>query len=99
MNMKKRAAKTILISGPSLNFVYWLLDRYDRNKSADGAFVFELHDAWDLCEERVVFADTDVDARLELCAALANQDRTAGHKLSGKALNSKPLRVTVAAVA
>ena len=74
---------------------HWL----DRNESSGCAFVFKLHNAGDLREERVVLADADVQAWFEPRAALANEDRAAGDELAGKALHSKPLRVAVATVA
>src|SRR5215212_6109408 len=61
--------------------------------------VVELHDAVDLGEERVVAADADVHAGLELRAALADENRSTGHELTGEALDAQHLRLRVAAVA
>jgi hypothetical protein len=75
-----------------------LFDRLNRDESSRRALVFELNDAGNLREKRIVFADSDVEARFELRSALPYENGAAGHQLSCKALHAEPLRVTVAAV-
>ena len=75
-----------------------LLCGMDADEAAGMAFVFELHDAGDLRKERIVLADADVDAGLELGAALANKNRSAADELAAEAFHAQPLRVTVPAV-
>src|ERR671936_1127576 len=50
-------------------------------------------------EDRVVLPDPHAVARLELGAALANDDLAAGHGLAGEHLHAEALGVRVAAVA
>src|SRR5215217_2002839 len=50
-------------------------------------------------EDRVVPADADAQARLELGPALAHDDLAAGHGLTGEDLHAEALGVGVAAVA
>jgi hypothetical protein len=76
-----------------------LFDRLNRDESARRALIFEQNDAADLCEQRVVLADADVGAGLELRAALPHEDRPARHQLSAKAFHSEPLGVTIPSVA
>src|SRR5688572_31249288 len=49
-------------------------------------------------EDRVVAAEADVEARLELRAALADDDRARPHRLPAVRLDAPVLRVAVAAV-
>src|SRR5437588_3045078 len=56
----------------------------DADEAAGAAFVFVLNDAGDLREEGVISADADINARLELRAALTNEDRAARHELATK---------------
>jgi hypothetical protein len=75
-----------------------LFDRLDRDEPSGCALVLKLHNARNLCEQRVVFADTDVQAGLELGAALPDQDGSTCDEFPGKPLYTQPLRVAVAAV-
>ena len=68
-----------------------LFDRLNRNESSAVALVFEVHDAGDLREKRVVLSDADVVARFELRAALPDQNRSSRHKLARKTLHAQPL--------
>src|SRR5688572_25201678 len=58
-----------------------------------------LHVAGGRREERVVLADADVRARMELGAALADQDRARVHQLAAEGLEAEALGLGVAAVA
>src|SRR5215510_14001871 len=51
--------------------------RNDRDEPAVRAVVLELHGAGHLREQRVVLAEADVLARVELASALADEDRAA----------------------
>src|SRR5438309_4000001 len=70
----------------------------DENKTAGATFIDELDGAGDLGEKSVIFAATDVCAWLDASAALADDDGTAGNKLSAECFYAKPLRVGVAPV-
>src|SRR5262250_1152460 len=70
----------------------------DADKAALAALVMELDDARDLRKERVVAADADVRARLELRAALADEDRAARDQLAAESLHAEPFGGRVAAV-
>src|SRR5690242_6664305 len=63
--------------------------RRDGDEAAALTLVDELDDAVDLGEERVVAADADVHARVELRAALADENRATGHELAGEALDAE----------
>ena len=63
------------------------------------ALGFEHHLAVAGREQRVVFADADVGAGMELGAALAYQNIAGQHRLAGEALDAQPLGVGIAAVA
>src|SRR5262245_19203902 len=56
------------------------------------------HAAVDLREQRVVLADADVHAGVELGAALANEDRTRAHLLAAEGLEAQAFRFGIAAV-
>ena len=73
--------------------------RDDADEPAALALVTELDGAGDLGEKRVVLAESDVQAWLELATALADQDRAARNELAVVFFHTKPLRVTVASVA
>ena len=53
----------------------------------------------DLGKQRVVLAEADVQARAEAAAALAHEDRPAGHDVAVEPLDAEPLRIAVAPVA
>src|SRR6476646_818928 len=58
----------------------------------------ELHDAVGGGEQRVVAAAPDVEAGVELRAALTNDDRARGDRLAAEPLHAQPLRVGIATV-
>src|ERR1700749_2512248 len=70
-----------------------LLRRMDADEAPVPPLILELHDPGDQREQRVVFALTDVHARLVLRAALPPQNRPRVHELPAKPLHSKPLSV------
>src|ERR1700682_2462908 len=71
---------------------------FDHHKLAHLSLVQELDPAGDLGEERVVFAATHVQPRLDRGAALPHDDGSARHDLPAECFKSKPLRVRIAAV-
>ena len=60
--------------------------------------MLDLHDAVHLCIERVVLARADIVSRMELCAALANQNVACLDGFTREALHASPLSVTVPTV-
>ena len=74
---------------------YW----QDADSAPPRAVVFKPHTAADLREERVVFAQPDVQSGREPSSALPHQNRSAGHDVAVVTLDAQPLRVAVAAVA
>src|SRR5437667_11752695 len=70
-----------------------LLCGRDADKAAVTAFVLELHESGNHCEQRFVFALTDVFSGLVLGAPLAHQNRTGVDKLPAEALDAQPLSV------
>jgi hypothetical protein len=70
--------------------------------NADLPFIFgigfELDFTGNQGKDRVIFTETDVIARMNLSAVLANQDRTRRDIFSGKPFYSQSLTGTVAAV-
>jgi len=64
----------------------------------DPAVFFKLHDTGDGGEEGVVPATGDVGARVELRAALADEDGPCGDDLASKTLDAEALSRTVAAI-
>jgi len=70
----------------------------DRNESTGCALIFELHNPGYFGEKGIVSADADIDAGFESRTPLADKYRPARHELTGKALDSEPLGVTIAAV-
>src|SRR5580658_772998 len=75
-------------------------DRFglDHHKLAHRSLVDELDASGDLGEERVVLAASYVQSGLHARAALADDDRSAGHQLPAESFKAKPLRVRVASV-
>src|SRR5688572_25815723 len=62
------------------------------------AVLRELHAAVDFCEERVVSAHADVFTRVNLRAALADDDAARRDELAAEGLDAEALRLRVAAV-
>jgi len=77
----------------------WLFHWLDRNESAGCAFVFELHDSGNFCEECIVFSNAYIQAGLELRASLPHKNRTSCDKLAREAFYTEPLRMAVPAIA
>src|SRR5262249_50128425 len=67
-----------------------------RAATADAA---ELHRAGHQREQRVITATADAVARVEVRAALPDDDLARVHRLTAEALDAKPLRARVTAVA
>ena len=76
-----------------------LLGGDDADPAATGTMVLELDRAGHLREQRVVLAQSDVEAWAELAPALAHQDGPARDDIAVVTLDAEPLRVAVAAVA
>src|SRR5690349_5905204 len=74
------------------------LGRDDRDDATAAAFL-EVHLARGAGVDRVVLADAGAEARLELRAALADDDLATGDGLTGEDLHAEALGVGVAAVA
>src|SRR3712207_5181439 len=70
----------------------------DADPLATARVGLELHLSHDHAEDRVVAAEADVLARMELRAALADDDLARRHELAVKPLDAQHLRVAVAAV-
>src|SRR2546423_8325507 len=75
------------------------LFRLQHRDDASAAAGLEVDRARARGEDRVVLPDPHTVARLELCAALANDDLAARHGLAGEHLHAEALGVRVAAVA
>jgi hypothetical protein len=73
-------------------------DGLDHHELAHLSLVQELDASRDLGEEGIVFPAADVQPGLHARAALPHDDRSAGDQLSTECLESKPLRVRIAAV-
>ena len=85
------------LSSPFQYSPYW----QDADSASARAMVFKAHAAVDLREERVVFAEPDVQSWREPSSALPHQNRSAGHDIAVVTLDaqalqllSRPLRVT-----
>jgi hypothetical protein len=89
--MTSTAVLFIVVDARSFNHL-------NRNESARAAFVLELHNAGNLGEKRVVFANTNIDAGLEFGTALPDEDRSTGYHLTCKAFHPESLGMTVAAI-
>src|SRR3954467_364346 len=76
-----------------------LFEGLDADDPAARAVIFELHASVGLREDRVVLAQSRVQAGLKTAAALADDDRAAGDDVAVVRLDAEPLRVGVAAVA
>jgi hypothetical protein len=70
----------------------------DHHELAHGSFVHELDPARDLGKESVVFTPADIEPGFHARAALPHNDGSTGHDLPAKCLESKPLRIRIAAV-
>ena len=79
-------------------FLLWLFEWLDGDKSAAIALIFKLDDSVDFGEQRVIFADADVQAGFELRSTLPDKNGSTGHDLAAKTLHAEPLRVAIAAV-
>ena len=65
----------------------------DKNEASVLTTILEADDAGDLREQRVIFAATNVQAGLERCATLTNNDAATENCLTAKYLDAKPLRI------
>jgi hypothetical protein len=74
-------------------------DWMDADEPPARAVIFELHPAGNLREERVVLAQSDIEAGLKLAAALPDENRTAGDEVAVVALDAETLRIAVPTVA
>jgi len=74
---------------------YW----QDADSPAACTVVFKSYTPGDLREERVVFAEPDVQARRESAATLPYENRSTRHDVAVMPLDAKALRIAVAAVA
>ena len=72
--------------------------RIYRHIGAAARFGLEGNDAIDDCEDGVVLAETDVQARAEPATALADENRATGYEVAVVTLDAQPLRIAVAAV-
>ena len=68
-------------------------ERLDHHELAHRSAVFEYDFAADLGKKGAVFPATNVEAGLYAGAALANDDRPAGHDLATECLETEALRV------
>src|SRR6266853_4975652 len=75
-----------------------LLSRANADELALAAAVAEFDHARDFGEQGVVLAPPDVFAGLHPRAALAHDDRAAGHQLPAEGLHAQPLRIRIAPV-
>ena len=73
-------------------------NRLNADEAACPAFVFKCNDAGDFCKKRVVSADADIFAGLELCSSLPDQNGAAADELTAESFDAEPLRMTVAAI-
>jgi hypothetical protein len=91
---------TGLRPGPLRLKILLRFDRFglDHYKFPHRSLVEELDAPRDFGEERVVFAATNVQPRLNPRAALADDDGAARYQLSAESLEAKPLRVRVAPI-
>ena len=76
-----------------------LLDRNDADATAVLAVILETDFAAHFGEERVVFAEPDVESRFEPASLLADEDGTARDEVAVVTLHAESLRIAVAAVA
>jgi hypothetical protein len=73
-------------------------DGFDTDELTHPAAITKLDDAGDFGKQGMVAAQAYIFARLEGCAALTNNDGTAGHYLAAEHLDTEPLRVGIAPV-
>src|ERR1700722_11184093 len=74
------------------------LDGLDRDKTAGPTTIDEVHPAGDLGIEGIVFSPADVQASLQLGAALAHDNRTACDYLAGEDLDAQSLSIGIATI-
>src|SRR5690349_12874523 len=97
--MRMRASSRNCIEKPSPGYgrrplgigTVELLGRLDVDKLAHAAPVAEIDHAGHLGEQGIVLAPADVEAGLDLGAALPDDDRTAGDELAAEDLHAEPL--------
>jgi hypothetical protein len=92
-SVRAKAAIARTLNGDSHLF------RFRRDDADTSATDIKLHDAIDQREESVVAAYADVAARVELCAALADDDATGADGLTAVRFDAQPLRIRVSSVA
>src|SRR5687768_7261816 len=76
-----------------------LLGRQHADPAAVLAVIFEADRAVHLGKQRVILAESDVEAGLEAATLLPHEDRTAGDDVAVVTLHAEALRIAVASVA
>ena len=93
-HLPKKKPRTGLVRG----FYNKLLFCVDRAHLAILAHTLELDLAVDQSEQRIVLADTDVVARMNVRASLTNEDVASQNELTVSALRAESLRFRITAV-
>ncbi len=65
---------------------------------AQATSILKLHGARDLGKERIILADSHIQAGFELGAPLPNDDCSAVYQLAGEALDAQPLGLAISSV-
>jgi hypothetical protein len=68
------------------------------HKLAKAAPILKLYRSRNLGKQRVIAANPNIQARLELGSPLPHDDGSAIHQLSGKTLYSKPLGLAISSI-
>ena len=74
------------------------LDRDDADGAAVRAVVGELDTSSDLCKQRVVLAEANVQPRTKPAAALTHENRAPGDEVAVEPLHSEALGIAVTTV-
>ena len=75
-----------------------LFSRVNTDLTVIAAFALDSDLAGNLCEQRIILADTNIVARMEMRAALTNEDAASRYDRAGMLLDAEALGLTVAAV-
>ena len=98
-SMKEKAPQTNVQGAPfASKNLFLLLDFVNRNLLAVTTHALEANNAGNLCKKSIVLADADIRARMDVSAALANQNVACRYNLTISTLYAKSLGLGIAAV-
>ena len=98
-SMKEKAPQTSVQGAPfASKNLFLLLDFVNRNLLAVTTHALEANDAGNLCKKSIVLADADIRARMDVSAALTNENVASRYNLTVCTLDAEALGLGITTV-